>query len=205
LESSCRCGTWGNWLARDARERKALVAIATALLAVGLVGLFALVAGLMLLLAPRRTLGSPLGRRLVQADVTKVFDRRFVIERRVYRRHRWAGAFVVVGALAGASLLWLFQTSQAAALAASTALGPIGLRVLALVSMVLILLVLVVGVLLFVRPSALKGMEAKANRWIHLGDSRPNAFMQGLVLRAPRVTGLLLFAAGLVCLRVLVP
>ena len=172
------------------------------MLAIGLVGLLALVAGLTLLLAPRRALGSALGRMLVQADVTKLFDRRFVIERRFYRRHRVFGALVVVGALAGASLLWALNTRQAAAIALAKALGPSGMRVLALSSVVLILLVLVTGIVLFVRPSALKGTEARANQWFDLGAPNSTDAVQRLVVRAPRVTGLLLLAAGAVCLRV---
>jgi hypothetical protein len=57
---------------------------------------------------------------------------------------------------------------------------------------------------LLIRPSALKGFETAANRWI---GSLPSAGKPGrgevhsrCVLRAPRLTALLLLAAGIACL-----
>jgi hypothetical protein len=65
-------------------------------------------------------------------------------------------------------------------------------------------MVLIAGIVLFVRPSALKGVETQANRWFDPARASPaNAAIGRFVVRAPRLTGLLFLTAGVVCLRVL--
>jgi hypothetical protein len=75
-----------------------------------------------------------------------------------------------------------------------------------LTSWALALFALGIGVFLLVRPSALKGLETAANRWIEPFPSSTKATVPAetginrLILRAPRFSGLLLLAAGLACL-----
>ena len=174
--------------------------------AIALVGVVAVLAAAALLFSPGRSplRGSRLRHFLLEADMTSLFDRRFTIERRVYRRHRIFGLLVVVGAIAGLGLIWAIRTQQALVMTLLDAMGPFGLRVLALVGAVLGLMVLLAGAVLFLRPSALKGVEAQANRWFDpVAASTSNASVGRLVARAPRATGLFLLAAGVICLAAL--
>lgn len=181
-------------------------AVAAAQVAIGLVGFVAILAAVALIFSSRPSPGtrSRLRQLLLEADITTLLDRRFTIERRVYRRHRIFGVFVVVGAFAGLGLIWAIRARQTSVVTLLNALGPFGLRVVALAGAVLGLMVLLAGAVLFLRPSALKGVEAHANRWFDpVAASTSSASVGRLVARAPRTTGLFLLAAGVVCLAAL--
>jgi len=181
-----------------------MVTIAVVRIAIALVGILAIVTAGALFFSPREALqrGSRLRRILLEADLTIVFDRRFAIERRVYRRHRMFGLLVMGGTLAALSLLWMAGSSPAVAAALGETVSR-ELRMAALAGTLLALTLFIVGVVLFVRPSALKGVEALANRWIDpVGPSPSSAAVSRLVSRAPRATGMVLFVAGVVCLAV---
>jgi hypothetical protein len=118
-----------------------------------------------------------------------LFERTQRIERVIYRHHRLFGG----GIVAGASLLLALLGARHAGVFGATA--PIGAGIRALVSLawVLAAVALVIGVVVLVRPSALKGVEALANRWISLPAPPPPAL---------RKAGILLLIAGIACLGV---
>lgn len=119
--------------------------------------------GLWLLLRPAAGPGGGRGQPAARARLTAP---RW-IERRIYRHHRVAGG--VLAGLAWLVLGWLqFGLDRAAVLAAlgggmpATVALPVAVFVIWLGS----LAGLVAGVLMLLRPSALKPVEAVANRWI---------------------------------------
>jgi hypothetical protein len=160
-------------------------------------------AGAALLLIPRRVLEQPTAARRIffETDLAMLFDRRFAIERGVYRRHRAFGVLVLAGALALMALIW-FMSRGARTTALGAVVGAQGIRTLALLGITLGIGLLLFGICLLVRPSVLKGVEAAANRWIDpLPAHNPHMVVSRVVIRAPRLLGLLLLAAGLACWR----
>jgi hypothetical protein len=180
------------------------VAFQSILLAASAAGLLGAATGLALLLIPRRLLSSDTGVRrvLLETRLGDLFNRRFSIERRVYRRHRLFGALVLAGALALASTLWLHFRDPAAMALLSALFGQTGARAMMALGIAVDLVLLVVGACLWIRPSVLKGIEAAANRWVepipHRGSS---AVVGSFVARAPRLSGAVLLVSGLACLR----
>ena len=171
--------------------------------AVAVAGLVAVAVAALFILIPKGSWQrvSRLRRMLVEADLTTILDRRIAIERRVYRRHRIFGALVVVGALSGLGLLVGIGSREPVVVSIVAALGTTGSNVLVASGVVLVLLILATGVVLMVRPSALKGLEGRANRWIDpLSRTASSTSVARLVTNSPRVMGSLLLVAGLVCL-----
>jgi hypothetical protein len=171
--------------------------------AVAAAGLVAVTVAALLLLIPkaRWEVRTRLQRVLLEADLTTIFDRRFTIEKRVYRHHRLFGAFVLAGALSGLTLLFAIVSRQPAIVSAVAALGPTGARVLAASGAITMLVVLLSGVILFLRPSALKGIEGRANRWFEpLSGMTPSPSIARPITSSPRAMGTLLLLAGVVCL-----
>ena len=176
----------------------------TALVAIA--GVLGIVSGAVLLLMPRQALSDPTRWRrwLLEIDFAGPFARRYSIERTFYRRHRAFGVAVIAGALAWLSLLWGLRGRQWVEGALAAMLGSAGIRVLTMTGAIVGLLALAFGVLLLVRPSTLKGIEAAVNRWIEpFPGLDGKADVSRLVVRAPRLVGLILLAAGLGCFRVL--
>jgi hypothetical protein len=161
-------------------------------------------AGGILLCAPPRLfeVSSTFRRLLFETRVEQLFDRRFAIERQVYRGHRIVGTAVIVGAVAVIALLWYFGQKPYAVRALRGLLGTPGAHVLTLVAATLAVVLAVVGTCLAIRPSILKGIEAASNRWIEpMPTTNPHMALSRWVLRAPRVVGLVLLVAGVLCLR----
>jgi hypothetical protein len=172
-------------------------------LAVATAGLVAVAVAALLLMIPKATwnMRRRLQRVLLEMDVTKVIDRQFTIERRIYRHHRLFGAFVITGAFSGLALLFALGSAQPVIVSAFAALGTTGVSVLVASGAVTVLLVLLAGVTLILRPSALKGIEGRANRWFDpLSGSSSSTSVARLVTSSPRTMGTLLLLAGLVCL-----
>ncbi len=147
-----------------------------------------------------------LRRWLFDADFFATLNHYQPIERLLYRHHRAIGAAVVLGALAGfMPLLWLYDHPSATE-ALTRTLGFWGARAVILSGWALAFFTLAVSLLLLIRPSAIKGFESVANRWIEpFPPSRNSTALASrginrLILRAPRLTGLLLLAAGIACL-----
>ena len=173
-------------------------------------GVFGVVAGVGLLVVPRQMLleSTLLRHWLFEINLSAILNRNQSIERPLYRHHRAFGAAVIAGALTSLiPLLWLHSHSFAMA-ALTRTLGFLGAQAVLLSAWALVIFVLVVGLFLFIRPSALKGFESATNRWIEPFPSLGNTTVPAerainrLVLCAPRLVGLLLLAAGIACLRV---
>ena len=175
----------------------------------GIAGALGIFAGAVLLILPGQALrGRTRWRRwFFEIDLVALLDRRRTIERYLYRRHRAFGAAVVAGAVASLVTLWQLRDQSLAAGVLPGTLGAWGVKALILTSWASAIFALGIGMILVIRPSALKALEAVANRWIALfpaaGDPGAPAgedFITRLVLRAPRLTALLLLAAGIACL-----
>jgi hypothetical protein len=176
----------------------------------GIAGALGLAAGAGLLIVPGRTLRGPtaLRRWLLEIDLIALLDRRQTVERPLYRHHRAFGAAVIVGAVASLAILWVWGDQTAVTGMLSGILGAWGSRVVIMTSRVLAVFALGIGVFVLIRPSALKGFETQANRWVEPFPSSTQATVPAersinrLILRAPRLAGLLLLAAGVGCLLV---
>jgi hypothetical protein len=174
----------------------------------GIGGALGLAAGAALLIVPGRMLRerTRLRRWLLEIDLVALLDQRRTIERPLYRHHYGFGAAVMAGAVASLAALWELRDDPLVTGVLAGILGAWGVRAVILTSWALALFALGIGVFLLVRPSTLKGLETAANRWIEPFPSFTKATapaergIHRLILRAPRLTGLLLLAAGLACL-----
>ena len=175
-------------------------------------GVLGVVTGAGLVISPGGALGegSRWRRWLLEIDLVALLDRRRSIERPLYRHHRAFGAGVVAGTVAWLVALWGLSDHPALVSALTGTLGAWGARVLILTLWAFAAFALGIGLFVLIRPSAIKGLEAAANRWLEPfrtasrpGDAAWVEFIGWWVLRAPRLSGVLLLAAGLGCLRVL--
>lgn len=111
------------------------------------------------------------------------------IERFVYRHHRWSGAIILLGAgisfwrIATSGILWPSNN--------------VGLHVpLLWLLAVATALAFLAGLVILIRPSGLKPVEARANRWVG-----PEAgTLREWLSRHPRIQGLLVLAISLYAL-----
>jgi hypothetical protein len=143
---------------------------------------------------------------VARIDLVALLDRRRTIERSLYRHHYGFGAAVIVGAVASLVTLWELRDQPLVTGVLPEILGAWGAEAVIVASWALTVFALGIGVFLLIRPSALKGFETAANRWMEPFPSSTKATVPAesginrLILRAPRFTGLLLLAAGLGCL-----
>lgn len=154
-------------------------------------GTAAIVAGIGFLLATIRQPDKPdtLRGRLLNGSLQEVLERPRRVERFIYRHHRLFGSAIVAGALA---LLALLDARQSR-LFGTVLLGGSGGRAAMLLVWALAVAVLFIGIFVLVRPSALKGIEALANRWIQLFPA---------TVLTSRQIGVLLLVVGIGCLAV---
>ena len=168
-------------------------------------------AGAVLLRAPGVLRAGGRWRRwLLELDLVALLDLRRTIERPLYRHHRVFGAVVIAGAVSCFAALWALERKPALAGALFESAGTWGGWAAILAAWALAAFALGIGVFVLIRPSALKKLEAAANRWIEpiLSTGRPEApagygVISRFVLRMPRLTGLLLLASGLGCIMLL--
>lgn len=133
---------------------------------------FALIAGIMLLLDSGRAfrIGDRLNRWVSTRAAIRPLEEHHSISRPLFRRHRLFGALICAGGLY--SLLVLGSSRGAAAIQGSLAgLGPAAFAAWISESLRAILLTgnfaaLLFGLVFIVRPSALRGLEAWADRRI---------------------------------------
>lgn len=176
--------------------------------------LLALVIGVLLLARPGAAfaINQRLSRWIDTRPAFSALDRPRSLERFFYRHHRVLGALIVLGA---SYVLWRWAFAYERAdliavigrrwVAAGLDWVPAALEV-ALVG--LHLAVLVVGALVFVRPSLLKGVERTANRWQDASANRLDAVigsLDGAFEGHPRVSGLILTISATWCLLALAP
>ncbi|HEV8443904.1 MAG TPA: hypothetical protein VGQ27_10520, partial [Steroidobacteraceae bacterium] len=166
----------------------------------GIAGALGVAAGAGLLIVSGRMLRERTWRWrwLFEIDLIAVLDRRRAIERPIYRHHRAFGAAVIAGAVVLLVILWGLRDHPLVTDVLPGILGNWGAGAVILTSWALAVFALGIGMFLLIRPSALKGFETAANRWI---ESFPSAgkpggarFITRCVLRAPRLTALLLLA-----------
>lgn len=126
--------------------------------------------------------------RLLNDRLWEVLERPWGVERFIYRRHRLFGGAIVVGVLVFLAVLGVAPTR----LFNTVLLGGSGGKLAVLLVWTLAIAVLVIGIIVLLRPSALKSVEGRANRWIQLFPT---------VLTSRQIGGLLL-VVGIVCLGV---
>lgn len=136
------------------------------------------------------------------AGIVAQMRTRFVIERLVYRHHRKVGIFLIA-----ATALWLWLISPLNAWRSFLKLTSqyfVNLNTCghlsALTQSLLALFVLLLGLLLFIRPSLLKPLEALANRRIPFFTATPSFKPLSVFIgRHTQVIGLLVLALGIAC------
>jgi hypothetical protein len=170
-----------------------------------LAGAVGVTAGTGLLVIPSRALNDESRLRvwLFDMDVSRLLDTRYSVERPVYRRHRIFGTVVMLTAGTGLAILWTLHPLLVGRLAES--FGFAGIRTVLFTAWAIASLTLVIGFILLARPSALKPLEAGANRWIEpfgpvwTSFRRGRGTVQRMVVGAPRLTGLTLLTGGALC------
>lgn len=170
--------------------------------AVGLLAAGAgLVCGLWLLIAPagfarleqRASRNISLRRTLRPLEISRNLDRY------IYRHHHGLGLLIIaLSSITLYRLLFHFDIAQGARLFAD--LLPHGLSgaLFSALHLALILghlFAIVTGLVLYLRPSALKGLEASANRWVSSREKSrwldtPHTFPSRLMQSHPRLLGL---------------
>ena len=172
------------------------------------IGFLSIATGVLLIVIPRNKLvqKTHVRRWLFENSITALLDRYHTIEKPAYKFHRSVGAALTIGALIMLTPLLELYDHPTLIIFMNFTIGFWGTHALILASWMLSIFALVIGVILFMRPSALKAFEVAANRWIELfpsaetSKSLTNKGINRLVLGAPRFSGLLLVALGLVCL-----
>jgi hypothetical protein len=146
-----------------------------------LVGLVLVVVGASLLFS----------RSAYYRKLRKTLERPWRVERFIYRHHRLSGGTIVVGSLIFLTLLGRYHGIRFETLSWPSSGGAQLLLLARLSAWLFATLTLVVGLVVAIRPSLLKGVEAKANRWIQ--PAPPGSPPTGQL-------GALLLVAGLVVL-----
>jgi len=158
------------------------------------VGAASAIAGIGLLLMAAGQPVTPDVRRgwLLKRNLGEVLERPRRVERFIYRHHRLFGGAVVAGAL---TLLVLIGIDYGRMVATSVWRSAPGAQLALVAVYALVVFALIIGIYIAVRPSALKGFESLANRWIQLFPA---------TRRTSRQIGGALLVAGIVCLMVAV-
>jgi hypothetical protein len=131
----------------------------------------ALFVGVWLLINPKDMLrfNQRASRWLDTEKLTAIIDKPRHIERALYRNHRWVGGLVLAGGCYIATVLMFVFNKKAAVtvLARGGDLRLVGWLIDALFVLLVLcsVLAVVLGVLLLLRPSLLKNIEAWMNRW----------------------------------------
>ncbi len=171
-------------------------------------GVLAMLVGCWLLVAPLSfaRFSRVLNRWLSTRRAAQWLETPRPIERFFYRRHRVFGLLLVAGAaFALYYLLFSYETVEMLAAFVLPWAGPEGDVIAATVTGFLLFgnaMILLIGGIVLVRPSLLKGVEATSNRWVSTGNAlealdRRSDLPDQAVVRAPRLAGLALALAGL--------
>lgn len=171
-------------------------------------GVLAIVAGLLMVVAPALVMraGGVMNRWISTDRVFDDLDSPRPSERAFYRHHRIFGCLIVLGA---AFILWTFafgfdieSTARRLVVFGSRSASAWLLQSLAALNVLFGVAALAIGVTVFFRPSALKRIEAAANRWFAVDRSLKRLDVQvgeadRVFARRPRLAGLVIMAAGL--------
>lgn len=141
------------------------------ILALGALLAIAMVIGIVIALRPQllERFESQSGQRFSMRRATRVFDIPRNVDRWFYRHHRIYGAAVVILAVTLLSFLAFGQPQlawQSLFEPANRVAGEILVDTARVILWILGLFALAVGVVVFLRPSALKAFEAWSNRWL---------------------------------------
>ena len=168
-----------------------------------------LLVGLVALVSPARAvaLSDMLGRRHSMRQATRMFETPISTERYFYRHHRLFGTIIVAGA---GLILWYLGARFDAELMAQS-LAASNQRIVAEILVQTFVLVmwigagfsLLVGIVVFLRPSLLKGFEARANEWVSTrqasrGMTAEHTGLDRLFQAYPRAIGLVMTLGSLV-------
>lgn len=135
------------------------------------IGAICFAVGLFLLIAPQRFLGltGRLNRWISTAEAFESLDRSRPADRFLYRRHVWLGALLVLGSLYILYVFWIWYDRNRVLTALPIIESPV-VSAWLYDSAVLILrgvgvIGMGTGVVIGLRPSLLKSVEAWGNRW----------------------------------------
>jgi len=165
--------------------------------------LFLATAGLVLIVAGSGLIfvGSQSYRKL-----RKVLERQWRVERSIYRHHRLFGGIIAIGALTLLLMLGMHHGQEFASGAAHLSRGAYLVELVRVALWVFAAFALLIGIVIAIRPSAIKGFEALANRWIEplptvalAPETQPQKPVGALSRTSTRV-GLLLLLGGGACL-----
>lgn len=170
----------------------------------GIAGIASVVPGVGLLAMPKRmpNKSTRLRQWLFEEDLLALLNRYHRIEPPLYRHHRIFGAVVIAGAV----ILLGFLSKQNDHFMASAWSHLLGIRMAMMAAWALAILALIVGIYVFIRPSALKPFEAFANYWIEPFSTATIAVVTkpkgitSLTMLMPKRIGILLVVAGIGCL-----
>lgn len=173
-----------------------------------------IVAGLAMLINPDGVLrlNQYLSKWYSTERLSDALDKQRKVEREIYRHHRLAGALIVVGAIYTLYILNFAFSRQATAVILSDrdnfSLVEWLLDALVLAFNVGCLTALVVGVILMMRPSFLKGSESRLNRWVNTEKSMHtlDVMRHGLdhfIASHLRITGALVIVGSIYVISVL--
>lgn len=179
----------------------ALYWIATALVVLAL----ATAIGLLAAPAQLRALARPLDRWRSLRPALGPLDKPHYTERRIYHHHRLIGTLIVIGA--GYTLLRLSAIDHQATLALLPSHWDNNLRALLAANAYWFLLVsnliaLFIGLAVYFRPSMLKHLETRSNRWVSTRQAiKPldvsHGGLNAVLWNRPRLTGTFLLLGSL--------
>jgi hypothetical protein len=165
-------------------------------------GLAGAALGLILLLSPQgfARLNAAMSRRFSARRAMRPLEVPHYRESFFYRHHRWTGGLILAGALFFFfNLAFRFSPEAAAAVLPGVDWVWAGLLWFLILGN---LVGAIIGLVILLRPSALKPLEAVANRWVSVRQAarpldEPHDEADRLVLEYPRASGTLLLLAGL--------
>ena len=183
--------------------------VAQAVLAVvGFIGAAALLLGATLLLRPRLVwrFCATLDRWWSADALVQWLNTPRAVERLLYRYHRPFGALLILGSTYTLYVqTFRFRPDQASSALASVVPGPLVEPFVGAMALALFfgsLFAFAIGVVVYLRPSLLKGLEGWGNRWLTLDSlvralDRPYWEVDRIIHRHPRASGTTLVLAGL--------
>jgi len=182
--------------------------IEAALISLLVATVFALVYGVALLAAPSRTLrfNDVASRWFSTSSVQDALNKPHDLQRLIYRRHRWIGVLLLVG---GGYVLWILLARYDPALVAAPLKRSLSPRLAGAIldaAWWLIVpanaLAVIVGIIMFARPSLLRGVESFTNR--EVSTEAVGTMLDGvysapdrLIRTYPRLIGIVIVIASL--------
>ena len=164
-----------------------------------------LVIGLIVLIAPDKIqfLADRLDKTISTDRYFNVLDKGKYLDRYFYRYHHWVGIFIIVGAAYTLIILFPhFGSYQSLPEIINPVVSSWLYDALVISLLFLCILALFIGVIIFIRPSAIKSFEAKMNAWKDTSRlvkplDQDRYLEQQRPLKKPRVIGLIILAGSI--------